>query len=551
MRKRVKNIKRIVKRYWKSFLGIILLLIVCNIFGTVHPFIMKQILEVDLQANDIQMVLLKLVIAYVLVHIGYAFFKNARNIKVNQIMAKVLKDIRTSVFEKVLHFKMKTFEKYSSAQIYTRLTNDVNELFNLFFSVLNVVVNNIVYLIFIVIMMFFANVSLAWIGFAMVLLIAISTMKFTNILGKIRRKFLRERDFLNKEFSEIYNKNKLTYLYHIQKKNMEKTNYFFRRELKFRKEYIFVHHFTYWVLIVLEAVGIYCVLYYALNINTSISVGTIYLVLFFIKECRGPLNEICDQMEEIQNATVSYQRIKELLKEGAGEDIEKGEEVEVIKGDIEFQNVCMKYNQEMVLKNVSFIIKEGSKVTIAGRTGAGKSTLVNVFMKLYDIESGKILIGNKDIHKLATKSLRNNISYISQNPYIFADTVRNNIRLGNEAITDEEILKLIQKMGADSLLAKLPEGLDTKIKAKEMSYGELQILAFIRAILHQANIYIFDEPTSNIDLKTEKMIQSIIDHIAKTSTIIIIAHRKSTIASSDKIIYLKDGQVDAIINKRD
>ena len=106
-------------------------------------------------------------------------------------------------------------------------------------------------------------------------------------------------------------------------------------------------------------------------------------------------------------------------------------------------------------------------------------------------------------------------------------------------------------MGADSLLAKLPEGLDTKIKAKEMSYGELQILAFIRAILHQANIYIFDEPTSNIDLKTEKMIQSIIDHIAKTSTVIIIAHRKSTIASSDKIIYLKDGQVDAIINKRD
>ena len=332
---------------------------------------------------------------------------------------------------------------------------------------------------------------------------------------------------------------------------MEKTDYFFERELKFRKEYIFVHHFTYWAQVLLEAFGIYSVLYYALNINTSISVGTIYLVLFFIKECRAPLNEICDQMEEIQNATVSYQRIKELLKEGAGEDIEKGEEVEIIKGDIEFQNVCMKYNQEMVLKNVSFIIKEGSKVTIAGRTGAGKSTLVNVFMKLYEIQSGKILIGNQDIHKLATKSLRNNISYISQNPYIFADTVRNNIRLGNEAITDEQILELAQKMGADSLFAKLPEGLDTKIKTKEMSYGELQILAFIRAILHQANIYIFDEPTSNIDLKTEKMIQQIIDHIAKTSTVIIIAHRKSTIASSDKIIYLKDGQVDAIVNKRD
>lgn len=510
---------------------------------------MKQILEVDLQADDIQIVLLKLVIAYVLVHIGYAFFKNARNIKVNQIMAKILRDIRASVFEKVLHFKMKTFEKYSSAQIYTRLTNDVNELFNLFFGVLNIVVNNIVYLVFIVMMMFFADASLAWIGLAMILVIAMSTMKFTNVLGNIRKKFLKERDFLNKEFSEFYNKSKLTYLYRIQKKNIEKTDHLFQRELKYRERYIFVHHFTYWVLTLLEAVGIYSVLYYALNINTSISIGSIYLILFYIKECRAPLNEICNQLEEVQNATVSYQRIKELLKEGVGEDIEKGEIIEVIKGDIEFQNVCMKYNQEMVLKNISFIIKEGSKVTIAGRTGAGKSTLVNVFMKLYDIQSGKILIGNKDIHKIATKSLRNNISYISQNPYIFADTVRNNIRLGNETITDKEILELAQKIGADSFLAKMPEGLDTKIKANEMSYGELQILAFIRAILHQANIYIFDEPTSNIDLKTEKMIQGIIDHIAKTSTVIIIAHRKSTIASSDKIIYLKDGQVDAIVNK--
>ncbi len=171
-------------------------------------------------------------------------------------------------------------------------------------------------------------------------------------------------------------------------------------------------------------------------------------------------------------------------------------------------------------------------------------------MKLYDIQSGKILIGNKDIHKISTKSLRNNISYISQNPYIFADTVRNNIRLGNEKITDEQIIELAREIGAESLLKKLPEGLDTKIKVTELSFGELQIIAFIRAILHQANIYIFDEPTSNMDLKTEKMLQNIIDHISKTSTVIIIAHRKSTIASSDKIIYLKDGEVDKIVNKK-
>ena len=510
---------------------------------------MKQIVDVDFQVNDVQTILLKLVFAYTLVHIACENSKNIRNIKVNRLMAEMLKDIREKLFDKVLKFKMKTFEKYNSAQLYTRLTTDVEELFTLFFGVLNVIVNDIVYLLFMIIMMFFADISLAWIGFATICAIGVSTMKFTNVLGKLNRKILKRRDIENREFSEFYNKNKLTYLYQLQERNKKKSDYLFEEELKVRKKYIFVHSFTYWALTLLEAIGIYSVLYYALNINLSISIGSLYLILFYIKECRSPLSEICDQLEEIQTCLASYQRVKEILQETDLEDLTVGEKIDIVKGDIEFQNVCMNYGKEMVLKDISFVIREGTKVTIAGRTGAGKSTLVNLLMKLYDIKSGKILIGNKDIHKISTKSLRNHISYISQTPYIFADTVRNNIRLGNQEITDEQIMALASEIGAHSLLKKLPEGLDTRIRANEMSYGELQIIAFIRAILHHANIYIFDEPTSNIDLKTENMIQKIIDHISKVSTVIIIAHRKSTIASSDKVIYLKDGQVDMIVNK--
>ncbi len=209
----------------------------------------------------------------------------------------------------------------------------------------------------------------------------------------------------------------------------------------------------------------------------------------------------------------------------------------------------MKYDKEMILKNISFVIKRGTKVTIAGKTGVGKTTLTNVLMKLYDIQSGKILIGDKDISQISTKCLRENISYISQNPFIFEDTVRNNIVLENRNITDEQINKLIHEIGVESLFDKLKDGLDTQIKLSKMSYGELQIISFIRAILHKSNFYIFDEPTSNIDLQTEKMIQNIIDKISKNSTVIIIAHRKSTIESSDNIIYLKDGQVDKVASK--
>ena len=353
----------------------------------------------------------------------------------------------------------------------------------------------------------------------------------------------------NKEFSELYNKSKLTYLFKLQDKNISKINKLLYSELNTRRKYIFIHHFPYWIIAMLQTIGIYAIIYYALNINVSISLGSIYLVLYYTKECKSPLEEICNKLEDMQTCINSYKRIKVLLNETNSEIIEKGNYIENLNGDIEFQNVSMKYDKDMVLKNISFIIKQGTKVTIVGRTGVGKTSLTNVLMKLYDIDSGKILIDNYDIAEISTKCLRDNISYISQNPYIFSDTVRNNIVLGNKEITDEQINDLIHEMGVESLFEKLDNGLDTQIKISKLSYGELQIIAFIRAILHKANIYIFDEPTSNIDLKTEKMIQNIINKISEKSTVIIIAHRKSTIENSEKIIYLKDGQIDMIVNK--
>lgn len=380
-------------------------------------------------------------------------------------------------------------------------------------------------------------------------MIAIIAAYFARKLGKINNDVLKARDLENKEFSELYNKNKLTYLFKLQKNNVKKSDKLFLSELDSRKKYIVVHHFPYWLITLMQSLGIYAIIYYALNIKVDISAGSIYLVLFYIKQCKSPLEEIFNNLEELQTCLISYRKINNILKETDDEQIDSGEYIEDLNGDIEFENVSMSYGEEMILKNLSFIIKQGTKVTIAGRTGVGKTTLTNVLMKLYDIQSGRILINGYDIAKISNKCLRDNISYISQTPYIFADTVRNNIILGDTEITDNQIQDLIKEMQVENIFEKLPNGLDTQIKLSKLSYGELQIIAFIRAILHNTNIYIFDEPTSNIDLKTEKLIQNVIDKISKQSTVIIIAHRKSTIASSDKIIYLKDGQIDLIINK--
>ena len=281
----------------------------------------------------------------------------------------------------------------------------------------------------------------------------------------------------------------------------------------------------------------------------TVSLGSIYLVINYIQNCRAPLNEIFTEFEQIQSSMMSLKRINKLLKEKGKEDIEEGKIVEDLKGDIEFENVCMQYGENKVLHNVSFIIKGGNKVTIAGKTGVGKTTLTNILMRLYPISKGKILIGGEDISKVRIKDIRKNISYISQTPYILNDTLKNNIILGDKTITEEQIRNVANEIGFEKVLDKFPNGLEEKIEKNKLSYGQLQMIAFLRAILHKANIYIFDEPTSNIDLKTEDRIQKLIDNITKESTVIIIAHRKSTIESSDKIIYLKDGKVDIIVNK--
>lgn len=541
--------RSIIKKHIKSLVKISILLIICNLLSALHPYVMKQTLDVDFSNPNIQTILLRLIITYTTIHIILAIFKNLRNIVVNKAMANILRDIREKLFNKILKFKMSTFNKYNSSELYTRLTVDVSNLFTLFFGTLNVVVNDILHIIFMVIMMFVANIDLALIGASTMVVIAIIALKSTKVLGKLDNEILKKRDKENREFSELYNKNKLTYLFNLQENNINKINELLDSELNIRKKYIFIHHFPYWILTVIQSIGIYLIIYYALNIDISISLGSIYLVLFYVKECRSPLEGLFNQLEELQTCINSYRKIKTILNEKDDEIIEKGEHIEDLSGDIEFQNVSMRYDKELVLRNLSFIIKKGTKVTIAGKTGVGKTTLTNVLMKLYDIESGRILINNYDISKISIKCLRDNISYISQTPYIFSDTVRNNITLGNKNITDKQINDLIKDIGVENIFDKLSDGLDTKIKLTKLSYGELQVIAFIRAILHKANIYIFDEPTSNIDLKTERMIQNIIDKISETSTVIIIAHRKSTIESSDKIIYLKDGQIDMIVNK--
>ena len=542
MKWQVRELIDVVKKYRKSIFFVVVVVIIANIFNILAPYLLKVIID-EFAKNMVISSVISILICYVLLRIAIIVIQYVKDKTTNKLSNDMLEDLRNKIFDKLIVMNMKTFTKFQSSDLYTRLTVDAENTKTLFSDNIPIILNDVLYILFIMIAMMIIDIKLSIIGIASILLIAIYSFFLVRKLQGLTKKITIKRDLENQQYSENYNKSKLTRFFSLEKKNIHKVNTLLKEELKERYRYINYNSFLWPASVFLEAVGIYAVIYYVLNIETAISLGTVYIFLYYIKQAFTPLKEIFDQLEEIQTAQVSLERINTVLLVKEKEDIQKGQEIQKLEGNIEFKNVTFSYGRKEILQEVSFNIRKGEKVAFIGKTGAGKTTITNILMRLYPIKSGEVILDGHNMKDISIESIRNNITYISQTAYVFKDTIRRNILLEKQDIPDEEILKIMEDIGAMPLLDRLENGLDEMVTVNKLSKGELQIIAFIRAIIHKANIYIFDEPTSNIDLRTEKMIQSIIDKISKTSTVIIIAHRLATIQNVDKILKVENGKV--------
>lgn len=542
MKWQVRELIDVVKKYKKTSFFVVVVVIVANILNILAPYLLKVIID-EFAKNMVISSVISILICYVLLRIAIIIVQYIKDKTTNKLSNDMLEDLRNKIFDKLIVMNMKTFTKFQSSDLYTRLTVDAENTKTLFSDNIPIILNDVLYILFIMIAMMIIDIKLSIIGIASILLIAIYSFFLVRKLQGLTKKITIKRDLENQQYSENYNKSKLTRFFSLEKKNIHKVNTLLKEELKERYRYINYNSFLWPASVFLEAVGIYAVIYYILNIETAISLGTVYIFLYYIKQAFTPLKEIFDQLEEIQTAQVSLERINTVLLVKEKEDIQKGQKIQKLEGNIEFKNVTFSYGRKEILQEVSFNIRKGEKVAFIGKTGAGKTTITNILMRLYPIKSGEVILDGHNMKDISIESIRNNITYISQTAYVFKDTIRRNILLEKRDIPDEEILKIMEDIGAMPLLDRLENGLDEMVTVNKLSKGELQIIAFIRAIIHKANIYIFDEPTSNIDLRTEKMIQSIIDKISKTSTVIIIAHRLATIQNVDKILKVENGKV--------
>lgn len=299
---------------------------------------------------------------------------------------------------------------------------------------------------------------------------------------------------------------------------------------------------------VLEYLAIALIIWVVLNnwFGISLEVGFIYVFTKYINSLFEPITRTVENIEIVQEAIVSINKIYDILDEKQYlEDFENGIILDKIKGKIEFKNVWFSYdNENWVLKDVSFTINPGESIALVGRTGSGKTTITNLINRFYKIQKGEILIDGININDINIRSLRRHIGIILQDPFIFAKSIKDNIRL-NRPLEDEDVEKAIELSSASEFVSSLPEGKEEIAKERGNSYsaGQKQLLAFARIFAHNPDIFVLDEATANIDTYTESLIQKSIDKISSTKTSIFIAHRLSTIVNVDKIIVLSNGEI--------
>ena len=470
----------------------------------------------------------------------------------NYFGQNVMRDIRAKLFAHTMSQSLSFFDKSRVGQLLTRIVHDVQTLNELFVTGISTLVGDLFLILCIFIISFYLDIGLAIVSLFTFPFMYLGMLVFKKYARKsfleIRTKLARMNAFLQATISGI----KIIQVFNKQ----AKMNRLFK---KIQKEYFMeflrtVKIYSYYfpgveLFSILSRVLLIIFGGYWIYINET-SLSTVIAFLFYSPMFFQPLKELSEQYNVLQSALASSEKIFDLLD--TDERIKEHDNPITnidLKGNIEFKNVSFAYNKDnYILHNVSFKINQGEKVALVGITGSGKTTIINLINRMYDITAGEILIDGINIKQIKKNDLRKLISLVLQDVFIFSDTIKNNITLFDGSITDKELINAAKHVQAHTFIEKLNKKYQTELgeRGVGISYGEKQLLAFARAFIHKSKIVIFDEATSNIDIQTEAIIQRNIKDLIKNHTAIIIAHRLSTIKEVDKIIVIHRGEVKEI-----
>ena len=500
---------------------------------------------------QIDMVKVKsIAIFLVILYIISALFNYIQSILMTITSNKFAKKLRSSISKKINKLPLKYFDTHETGDILSRVTNDVDTIAQNMNNSLSMLVSSLTLLIGSIIMMFATNWIMA-ITAIVASLIGFTLMGF--ILGKSQKYFTQrqiELGNLNGHIEEIYSGHNVVKAYNGQKDANQEFDKLNRKlyECNWKSQFLsgimqpmmmFVGNFGYLAVCVVGAL---------LTMNNVISFGVIVAFMIYVRMFTNPLSQIAQAMTSLQSTAAASERVFDFLdeKEMTNESKLKGRlNKKTVRGEIEFKKVKFGYDENRtIIKDFSVKVKPGQKIAIVGPTGAGKTTMVNLLMKFYEINSGDIIIDGVSTKELTRENIHDLFIMVLQDTWLFEGNIRENLKFNKSKITDEKIMEVCKVVGVDHFIKTLPGGLDSKIGDNDsISQGQKQLLTIARGMIKDAPFLILDEATSNVDTRTEELVQKAMDKLTKGRTSFIIAHRLSTIKNADLILVMKDGNI--------
>lgn len=514
----------------------------------VRKAINSYILSEELQTADRLSGIAKQGLIFLIVSSGIFIFEYLSILVTTYIGGRVVYDIRKKLYDHVLKLPMSFFDRHPSGQITTRITSDTQNIQEFFTSVITSIVNDVFLLAGVIIMMWSIS-SRLFLDIAYIfpiIVIAMAVFRYFDIRAyrAVRAGVAKINAYIAENLAGM----PVTKLFNAEDFKRNEFDNINRELLKSRMNQLYVFGIFRPLINFLYYLTMSLIIWFGSKyiLGKTLNFGDLYAFVSYIDTFMRPIEDLSEKYDIIQNTTASAEKIFALFDEELELENEEGGKMEIEHGQIEFKNVYFTYdNKRWVLKDVNLQFRPGELTAIVGETGAGKTTIMNLINGMYRPQKGSILIGGVPIEEYNLQMLRKHVSAVPQDVVLFSGTLLDNIRLFHDEISEDDVLKALDKVKALEIIERLPAGIHTRIveRGKGISAGERQLIALARSVLFGAKIFILDEATSNIDVETEHRIQQAVRELARENTVIMIAHRLSTVVEADRIIVVADGTI--------
>jgi ABC-type multidrug transport system fused ATPase/permease subunit len=545
----LKKVLQYAKPYQKRFNWVIIWAIFLSLFAAARPYLLKQTVDQYIKPEDKHGLLVYIVIMAIvlLLEVLAQFYFTYW---ANWLGQDIIRDIRIKLFHHITSFKMKYFDTEPVGKLVTRSVSDIESIASIFSQGLFMIVSDVLKMIVILAIMFFMNWKLSLIVLLAMPVLIFATDIFQKKMKVAFNEVRNEVANLNTFVQERLTGMKIVQLFNREKIELEKFKLINQKHNVAWLKNILYNSIFFPIADIVSSLTLGAIVYYAgisiISGSSDSTIGDLFAYTMLINMLFNPLRQIADKFNVMQMGIVAADRVFEILE--FQEQVQDDGTIVAshFKGNIQLKDVCFSYIKgEEVLKGITLEVHPGETIAIVGSTGAGKSTIINLLNRFYEIDSGKITIDHQNINEYTLDSLRNQIAIVLQDVFLFSDSIFNNITLHNESISREEVITAAKKIGVHDFILSLPDGYDYNVKERGvmLSSGQRQLIAFLRAYVSNPSILILDEATSSIDTHSEELIQKATETITKNRTSIVIAHRLATIVNASKIIVMDNGQI--------